>query len=405
MSLLMLADAFPPCPQSASERLSSFTESLRSNGYHVTVVTANNCSKRKKASTDKGVLVYDLKYPLFLLSISSAIFNPIVFLLYFFISCAIIIGNKPKVLLSSLPNGEVAVAGFLLSKTFRIPLLVDMRDFYPTPSHGLHFLRAHLPRTVHEIMISFFRFIFRNSDKIICVDESIKEKLVQLGVSSERVQVVPNGADTDTYQPCSPEERERRRLKYRLPSSKFIFVYAGSLATYYPIAEAIKGVKRLYPKNEDFLLLIMSYMNLEHLKELVQELGLEDEVKFLGPFSPVQAAEVLSACDVGIVTYRSEDYWKGMYGAKMFSYMSCGLPILASGPINGVIENFIRRFNTGVFIYEPNEANFAKGYAYCLSNRTETKSMGHRARETVEGFYNRTTLGLRVVSIVDKLSV
>jgi len=303
--------------------------------------------------------------------------------------------------LASVPAGETAVVGFLLSCLFKVPLVIDVRDMYPPPPDGLVYLRT--PLRLNNLFIRLFRKIYQNSDELVCVDVDIKRRLVDSGVVTDRIAVVPNGADTSVYRPRSSSDRKRIRTTYGLPLKKFIFVYAGALAWYYPVIEVAKGLKRLSPARKDIELLVISHVNYAYEKKIVEELGLKDHVRFMGPLPFAKAGEVLSACDVGVVVYRGEDYWKGMYGSKIFSYMSCGLPILASGPPSSVIQKLLQEHGVGFFVGSPDEHNFAHGLSYFVDNRSEVRIMGENARKVVERFYDRRRLGLKLASLLDEL--
>jgi len=401
MKVLMLTGVFSPCPQSASQRVSSFAQVLSSEGFEVVVVTANRCIKKMKEIPSKeDISIYNLKCPRFLLSVSNLIINPVLFLLYFFMSVIIAARKGIDAILVSVPNGETAIAGFFLSKLFRSFLVVDMRDLYPPPRIELPFLDLHTPSKLNDLLIGFFSFLYRNSSRVTCVDENIRQKIIASGVASENTLVVPNGADTVVYVPLSPRERERVRTRNGLPVDKFIFVYAGSLIWYYPVDKVILGLRKLSVRRSDLRLLIISPMNYSSQKELVKRLGLENFVEFRGPLSVNKAAEILSACDVGIVVYRGENYFRTMYGSKIFSYMSCGLPILASGPPGGVTDTIIRKYKVGFFVGKPDEKNFKRGFSFFLDNKGKAKNMGANARKAVENFYDRRKLGLKLAALI-----
>lgn len=404
MRVLMLTNAFHPCPQSASQRVSSFAQVLCSEGFEVVVVTVNRCIKKiGEAPSDRGITVYDLKCPRFLLSISNLIINPVILLLFFFLSAVIAIEKRVDVVFASVPNGETAITGFLLSKLFRNSLVVDIRDLYPSPPVELPFLNLHTPSKLNDLLTYFFTFLYRNSSKLTCVDENIKQKVITCGVVSEDILIIPNGADTSVYMPCGPRERERIRKRNGLPLEEFIFVYAGSLIWYYPVDNAILGLRRLFPTRSDFRFLIISPMNYAPQEELAEKLGLKNYVEFKGPLSISRTAEILSACDVGIVVYRGEEYFKTMYGSKIFSYMACGLPILASGPQGSVIDNIIRRYKAGFFIGNPDEKNFEEGFSFFLNNTRDAKNMGANAQKAVECFYDRRKLGLKLTALIAEM--
>jgi len=399
----MLAGVFSPCPQSASQRFTSFAQVLSSRRFDVTVLTCSRCIKRgKKVPSHEEIMVYNFRTPRSLISASFVFINPVILFLYLFMGLTIVAMRGVDVVYSSVPGGETAIAGFFLSKIFKVPLIIDVRDMYPPPSDEMAYM--HTPSKLNAILISLFKRLYRSSDKIVCVYEDIKQRLLKFRVSPEKIIVITNGADTSIYKPCSSGDRGRIRLKHGLPLNKFIFVYAGALAWYYPVIDAIKGLKRIVSAKSEPQMLIISFANYASGRKVVKELGLEDSVTFMGPLSVADTAEILSACDVGLVVYRGDDYWKNVYGSKVFSYMSCGLPVVASGPLDSLIERLLETHKAGLFIGRPDEKNFAKGFSFFLKNEGEAEIMGRNARKVVDKLYDRRKLGLRLVSLIDELS-
>ncbi len=400
MKVLMLVDPFDPCPQSSSQRLSSFAKSLSLKGFKVTVVTANRCLKKMKSPPvlHKDLTVYDIRFPSSLLSLSTFVPNPFLILLYFFISIIILSKERVNAVFASVPNGDPAIAGFFVSKIFKIPFVIDMRDLYPFPS--VEVVHVPIPPSLNAILIPFYQLLYKNSHMIICAYTCIKRELATAGVLSEKIFVVTNGADTSIYRPCSSEKSKAIRSRYGLPLDKLIFVYAGTLTSYYPTHDVIKGFSKLYQKKRNQQLLIISFKNYDRYKRIAEELKLENAVKFMGPLPVAETAEILSACDVGIVPFLGEDLLKDMYGAKIFSYMSCGLPILASGPPGGFVEDLVRECRTGFFVGKPSVNSFARGFSFFLNNKGDTKIMGENARKLVEERYDRRKLGLKLASLL-----
>ncbi len=408
MHILLLTDSFYPCPRSAAQRLFSFAQTFSSSGSKVTVITSNRCRKKKSNTLSEEFSVYDLKCPRVMLYLSSITINPFLCLLYFFLSVMIILKDGVSAILSSVPNGETAIAGLFLSKIFKKPFTVDIRDLYPPPSSEFPFLYLHPPSNINEILIGFFNLMYKHADQIICVDTHLKDSLEKSGIRSSKISVITNGADTSIYRPSSIEQRQLTRSKQGLPSDRFIFVYAGSLAPHYAVSVAINGVKELLPKTKGFELLIISQSNYASYEKTVKQFELEDYVKFMGPLPVTETAEILSACDVGIVAHHGESpilppSWKAAYGGKIFSYMSCGIPIIASGPTMGAIHKLISKHGIGLFIGTPNKRNFAMGFSYFLNHKDKVKEMGENARRTVEKNFDRRKLALKLVSLVDDL--
>lgn len=406
LKMLMIVDPFYPCPQSSSQRLYSFAQAFSLKGFRIAVIAGTCCLGKIKISRspEKNYTVYDLKCPDPLLSLSSITINPFLVLLYFLFSAITAIKERPNVVFASVPNGEVAIAGFLVSRIFKIPFVVDMRDLYPFPS-AREILHAPIAPSMNKLFMHIFQLLYKNSSKITCAYERIRRELRAVGVSAEKILVVTNGADTSIYRPSNFDRREKVRMRYTLPVDGLIFVYAGTLAPYYPMHDLITGFSKIQQKERNLQLLIVTFRNYESYERLAEELGLKKSVRFMGPFSVTDTAEIISACDVGLIPYPGEErFLKDMYGAKIFSYMSCGLPVLASGPPSGLLEDLIVKRHTGFFVGKPSANNFAKGFSFFLNRKGDLRRMGENARKLVEEQYDRRKIGLKLASTLHNYS-
>lgn len=399
--VLVLTDSFPPCPYAASQRIGAFVEVIASNDVEAIVFTLFRCLTKKLRSTlDSTCPIFNFRYPDYLLRLSVVMVNPLLVLLFLFGATVIAATRHVKGILVSVPQGEVVIAGFLVSRLFGTPLIVDLRDWYPVPSVELRTHRIPRPRILNEILIKLFQAMYRRSQKLVCVDANIRRNILASGVSPSKVAVIPNGADTSTYKPCTLEERSKIRSNHGLSNDKVIFVYAGSLAKHYPVIDAIKGAESLFKKRNEFQLLIITFSDYTSHADYVRKIGLEEAVKFLGPLPAAETARLISACDVGVVTYGKEQIWQQTYGSKIFAYMSCGLPILASGSSGSVIEKLINEHELGYFVGSPTGKSFARGFLYFLDNKDKKILMGKNAREIVEKTYNRKKLALKMVDLI-----
>jgi glycosyltransferase involved in cell wall biosynthesis len=66
------------------------------------------------------------------------------------------------------------------------------------------------------------------------------------------------------------------------------------------------------------------------LTRLIQELKLEEKVKFCGSQSLDRIADVISNADLGVVPKRANSFGNEAYSTKIMEFMSQGVPVVAS---------------------------------------------------------------------------
>jgi len=93
-----------------------------------------------------------------------------------------------------------------------------------------------------------------------------------------------------------------------------------------------------------------------------------------------------------------------MITAKVFAYLASGLPILASGPKQSELEEFLTSHEVGVFVGPPSPTSFADGFRKFLRERRKMKNMGRKGREVVEERFDRYVLSREILRVVHSVT-
>ena len=68
----------------------------------------------------------------------------------------------------------------------------------------------------------------------------------------------------------------------------------------------------------------------EHIRQLIGRLGLNERVQLMGRQPPAALPSLICDCDVGLALLYPIGNYRESYPTKMFEYMGCGLPVVAS---------------------------------------------------------------------------
>ena len=182
-----------------------------------------------------------------------------------------------------------------------------------------HIYTAH---GIFEDKVSFYRFAVKNAS-VIAVGESVKNKLIEMGVVRQ-ARVIVNAIQSDQTTDSDPEITKNMGLKIgfigRLEKGKGLSY----------LLEALAGLD-----NKDITLYIAGTGSL--LDELENEstaLKLSDKVKFLGYRDDTDT--IINSCDVMVLP----SLFEGL-PLTLIEYMSYGKPVIASNipGINDILNN------------------------------------------------------------------
>lgn len=170
-------------------------------------------------------------------------------------------------------------------------------------------------------------FAMLKAAKVFSVSESLRQGAIALGERPEHIRVIGNGVDLENFY---AEDGEYCRQRLGLPKEANILVSVGGLTERKGFHRVIEHLPELMKKIINLHLVIAGGPSPEgnweeRLKRQVVELGVTQNVHFLGPISPIELRYVYSAGDVFVLATRMEG-WANVF----LEAMACGLPVVTT---------------------------------------------------------------------------
>jgi glycosyltransferase involved in cell wall biosynthesis len=224
---------------------------------------------------------------------------------------------------------------------FGAKVLLDVHDPMPElfiSQHGLgqHHWLLRMIRLQEKISYSF-------PCLILTVNESMRERIIGLGVNPEEVVTVFNSPDTSLFKTKARGEEGDGR--------DFALVYTGTIAKRYGLDVAIRAVALLAGEMPDLKLVLAGEGTcLESLQELAARLGVQDRVEFRGRVPLDEVAGILVDCDAGLSPHRNDCFWDLYFSTKIFEFLTVGLPVISSR--TRTIEAYLKE---SLFYFEPED--------------------------------------------------
>jgi glycosyltransferase involved in cell wall biosynthesis len=264
-----------------------------------------------------------------------------------------------------LPHVAASIAGRWLGKPTVLKVAMAESDL------AFH-RQGRIRGRVNRALVSRF-------DRFIATTPAIVDEFAERGIEASRVQLVPNGVDTDVFTPLPLEGRSALRRSLGLSDAPLI-TYVGIINS----RKNIDGILRIWqkvcatqpsahlalvgPKPADadsFLAELLAFVN---------GAGLSGRVTFTGFKDPV--VPYLRAADAFLFPSRRE----GMANSVLEA-MSCGVPCLVSRSAG--VASVVRHGHNGYAFEVDDEAGFASALAMLLSDTSLRARLGAAARQTV----------------------
>lgn len=363
---------FPP-----DIRLEKEIKSLSEAGYNVLVIcnqynkelnpTFKYCEIKRVNALFKSVMLNRIiNFPIF--------FNPRILRKIYWA----ILEFKPDFIHAhDLPMIPVAL---FFKKLFRIPVIFDMHENYPEA------LKAFGKKGLINFLFKNYKaakllekFCIKRSDAIITVVKENSERLLQQGVKSEKIYLVSNTVDLDTF--ATEPVDEKILEKYR---NQVVLLYAGYVTPERGLDVVVRGMSFLKEKITNAKLLIIGNgISVPSLKKISDDLSLNNFVEFIGWPGHDKLSSYFKVAKIFISPQPQCEFWDTTIPHKLFEYMSQSKPVLAAD--SKAIKRVIEETSCGLIYKSNNPEDFSTKVLEILSSNIP---FGENGLKAVKQNYN-----------------
>ncbi len=313
-------------------RVRKEAEALIDKGFEVDVLCLKDNGEKSRENVSgvniyrlplrrhrQGMLVYILEY-----SVSFVMFAVIVLFHYFKKRYAVIQVN-------TLPDFLVFVT--LIPKLCGAKVVLDMHEAMPElfrSKFGLN--KRHPLGRVTEWVEGYST---RYADYVLAVGESVLQLYISRGLMRSKVAVIPNTPDDNLF-----DYEKYKNQKPKTSNKEFIVISHGTVLKRYGYQVLIKSVPYLKKDIPNLKVMILGTGEfLESLRLLVEQMGIQDYVTFMGYVPLEKVPSIISKAHIGVVPIVRDEFTDLMSPNKMFEYVAMKIPVVVP-MIKGVQDYF-----------------------------------------------------------------
>ncbi|MFW5895196.1 MAG: glycosyltransferase [archaeon] len=316
----------------------------------------------KRKESKKGYKIHYVRYLYFL---PKNIFFGLTGNSYSYFVSKYVRENIPKQDLIHARFGYLDGYGMLKTcKKWNVPLVFDV--------HGNNdlgkYLRAFSIKRKQKKTIEY-------ASKILCVAKWQKEKAIDIGISEDKVEVLPLGVDIEKFKPRNKEE-----LKNELEIEKEnIVLFVGQLTKNKGVDYLLNAISQLDKNifnNMEFII-VGDGNKMDELIKLAKKLNIFDSVEFKGKLPPgKELLHLYSVADLFVLPSLSEGRPTVINEA-----MASECAIVATN-VSGIPEQVEDGYNG--FLIEPrNPDQLAEKISHLLENTDLMEKMGKKSRKRI----------------------
>ena len=296
--------------------------------------------------------------------------------------------RRLDIVYASTPHLLAPVAGWLLSRIRRVPLIVEVRDLWPESIVASGHLRR--GSTLHRTLVSLEGFLYHQAKQIVVVTHGWEGHFAALCVDPEKIHVLPNGAEPSDYAVSGT----RSELRQRHNINGFTAIYAGAHGPANGLDQTLDAALQLQKVN---FLLVGAGADKGRLVARVHDEHISN-VEFRDPVPKTQLGGLLGACDVGLHVLAPWDLVaQGLSPNKLFDYMAAGLP---------VVSNCADGLRDVVHDGECGRLGASADLAVCVADvqvatQDQREEWSRRGRQLVEERFSRTAAAARLTRLLN----
>ncbi len=265
--------------------------------------------------------------------------------------------------------------GMQLARKYQIPVVFTYHTRFDSYYRFLPFLKLYFKNVLSHKMVKHFA---QNCNAIVAPTTTAKEYLSNIGVS-RHIAVLPTAIDFDDYQHSTVDSVMSLRQSF-VQEGELLLCSVSRLAqekNIFFLIDAIHYIK--HHTDVPFRCIIVGDgPEKEHLKQRIQEDGLEDNVVLIGSVAPEEVNQYYQASDLFLFSSKSETQ-----GMVILEAMAghCPVVAVASSGIDDVVVNGENGYKTIERIEE-----WAKKVIYLMEHPKEREEMSSRAYHFAERY-------------------
>ncbi len=269
---------------------------------------------------------------------------------------------------------ELASMAKVLSDHFSIPWIYEVRSFHEHTWTKDAFYANNSWHTKERI--SKENSLMMHAHHVVTISQSMKEALIDRGISSDKISIVPNAVDVNMF---SPMPKNKKLLKKLNLLGKKILGYISNISKREGHDVLIKSLPHILEKHPDTMVLIVGDgPEKGNLQSLVNDLKLEQKVIFTGKVDHSEIQDYYRIIDLFVVP-RKRDYASDLVTPlKPYEAMALEIPLIVSDR-KALIE--IIGEERGYSFKTEDAENLSQVVSYCLENFDECRIRAKAARK------------------------
>lgn len=216
----------------------------------------------------------------------------------------------------------------------------------------------------NPVLRSMIKFVLKKADYVLVVNQTLKDKVLELSINPEKVYITPNAVDVEKFNPTKMELPSDVNISHDKP----VLLFVGNLVFQKGVKYLLEAKKLM--KNDAELVIVGDGPLRPELEMKVRDEKIQDVV-FTGARRDVD--NIMPSVNVFVLPSISEGF-----PITILEAMASGLPVVATN-VGGISE--VMNEQVGIMVNPSSPTELAGALDKIMENKTLRNDMSVVARE------------------------
>ncbi len=289
-----------------------------------------------------------------------------------------------------------AISAALISKWFRCPFVLEVRDLWPDSAvkKELYSKNSWFIKVGQKVE----SWLYRQSDHVIAVTD-VAEKIIQSKSGHQRTSVIWNGVNTELFNRVPPlqwpEDAKKEDHVFRVG-------YVGSLGQIHDIESFIKAAKAVEHDPSIEFMIVGDGGQQDQLQKLFETIQ-PNNVRWVGLKPHEEVPAYMSSFDLAVNPIHDSEAFRSIITVKFYEYLACEVPVICLA--SGVQETMAKK-SAAAIVHAPGDwKSLANDILRLKKDHKALQKLQSNARPFVDAHYSRSAQAAEMVNFVDSLNL
>ena len=302
--------------------------------------------------------------------------------------------RRPDVLFVYHPPLTIGIAAYILSRLWRVPFVYQIQDMWPETLSATGMFDN--PRLLGWVG-RFALWVYGKAHSILVSTPGFRLNLLQKGVPTEKIHVVSNWVDPDTYYQAKPDPDLALKLGL---TGRFNVMFAGNIGEAQGLETVVEAARLLQDDSQIQFVLVGDGIALPRLQQLAERYGLAN-VRCLGRFPVREMPHLYALADALLVHLKDDALFRITIPHKILAYLGSGKPILAA--VAGDVSDLVESIGAGMTC-PPQKPSALAAAVRALQSLSvdERRAMGEKGAHAARARFSRDVLTAEIASVLQR---